>query len=155
MSEGFRGKTYFLSNFYKHSYYLPNLQAMVLSSEHGFNAMKTTDIEEQSWVLAASTPNEAKRRGRKVTLRPDWDSGYRIEAMRLNLEAKFEDPKLRKALLATGDDTLVEYNTWHDNYWGICTCSKHGVNSNGVNMLGKLLMEERTRLTKLAAKENS
>ena len=58
---------------------------------------------------------------------------------------KFQIPELRDKLLATGDANLVEGNTWHDNYWGICTCSKC-INSpvvDGKNKLGTILMKVR------------
>ncbi len=38
---------------------------------------------------------------------------------------------------STGE--IVEYNHWHDNFWGDCLCDrcKH---IDGENMLGKMLM---------------
>ena len=44
----------------------------------------------------------------------------------------------------TGDAELIEGNTWHDNYWGVCSCSK--CNGRGKNRLGKLLMKVREEL---------
>ena len=42
-------------------------------------------------------------------------------------------------LLATGEEYLVEGNTWGDKYWGVCG----GI---GLNHLGKLLMQVRDEL---------
>jgi predicted NAD-dependent protein-ADP-ribosyltransferase YbiA (DUF1768 family) len=42
-------------------------------------------------------------------------------------------------LLETKDATLIEGNTWGDQYWGVCA----GV---GENHLGKLLMQIRSEL---------
>ncbi len=52
------------------------------------------------------------------------------------LRIKFTIPTLRERLLATGDQTLIEGNTWGDTYWGVC----RGV---GLNNLGTLLMQVR------------
>ena len=43
---------------------------------------------------------------------------------------------LKERLLKTGKEELVEGNTWHDNYWGNCTCEKCK-NIAGQNKLGK------------------
>lgn len=55
------------------------------------------------------------------------------------LRKKFSDDKLRSMLLATGEEYLVEGNTWGDKYWGVCG----GI---GLNHLGKLLMQVRDEL---------
>lgn len=59
--------------------------------------------------------------------------------MRDLLDLKFADPALAALLLATGDADLVEGNDWGDRFWGVC-------DGAGANMLGRLLMELRTRL---------
>jgi len=59
--------------------------------------------------------------------------------MKSCLQEKFSDPLLRKKLLATGNATLIEGNTWGDTYWGVCK-------GKGQNKLGKLLMELRSEL---------
>ena len=64
--------------------------------------------------------------------------------MRTLLRKKFSMPELREKLLATGDTTLIEGTTWHDNYWGVCSCEKCG--GRGKNRLGELLMEIREEL---------
>lgn len=78
------------------------------------------------------------------------DAMYQVE------KAKFmQDEKLKKQLLATGDEELVEENTWHDNYWGICICNKcmqaraHcNYDESTSNQLGKILMKVREELRK-------
>ena len=64
------------------------------------------------------------------------------------LIAKFtQNPSLKEQLLDTGDVELIEGNTWHDNYWGNCTCSKcSGI--IGRNQLGKTLMNIREEIRK-------
>lgn len=63
--------------------------------------------------------------------------------MEQGLKLKFRNRKLAEALLATGDAELIEGNTWCDNIWGNCTCSKCA-KTPGENRLGKLLMEIRS-----------
>jgi predicted NAD-dependent protein-ADP-ribosyltransferase YbiA (DUF1768 family) len=47
-------------------------------------------------------------------------------------------------LLATGDRDLIEGNTWHDNFWGVCSCPKCTFPPiPQTNWLGKILVEER------------
>ena len=75
--------------------------------------------------------------GRRVKLRPDWEN-VKNEVMRELLMVKFGSGKLREWLLATGDEKLVEGNTWHDNYWGSCICPR--CRNRGRNELGKTLM---------------
>ncbi len=95
-------------------------------------------------VLEAPTPGESKRRGRRVTLRPDWDTGGRVLAMQQVLRAKFApDTALSAELAATGQLRLVETNHWHDQFWGDCTCPRHA-DLPGTNMLGELLMAIRS-----------
>lgn len=59
------------------------------------------------------------------------------------LICKFGNPELRKILLSTGDEELVEDTTsWHDNIWGNCDCPRCR-NIPGQNLLGKALMQVR------------
>lgn len=135
----FRGRLAFLSNFDTTRFYVPVLDAVAPSGEHAFNALKTTDPSEQLQVLAATTPQDAKRRGRRVALLAGWNEGARVWAMQRVLMAKFAVPPLAERLMATDGTALVETNVWHDQFWGSCICPRHaGV--PGVNMLGELLM---------------
>jgi predicted NAD-dependent protein-ADP-ribosyltransferase YbiA (DUF1768 family) len=68
----------------------------------------------------------------------------RDAVMRQALEIRWSREPYRSRLLATGDEQLVERTTWHDTYWGICTCPKHG--GVGENMLGRLLVQVRSQL---------
>ena len=86
-------------------------------------------------------PSEAKRTGRKVKLRPDWED-VKINEMRNIVRAKFsQNPELAEKLIQTGDAHLEEGNTWGDRTWGT-------VNGSGQNLLGKILMEIRETLKK-------
>lgn len=127
----FRGPYWFLSNFYKHDVNLTN--------EHLYQAMKTSDWRQQIVVLSASSPGEAKKLGRLVTLRPDWEE-IKDDVMLELLRLKFsKGKKERHWLQDTRDAELTEGNTWGDRYWG-------KVNGQGKNMLGKLLMQVRQEI---------
>ena len=90
-------------------------------------------------VLTKPNPSEAKRLGRRVRLRSDWEQ-VKYDVMLDVVRAKFnQHPDLAQKLLATGDEELVEGNDWGDTYWGVC-------NGRGKNMLGKILMRVRAEL---------
>lgn len=112
--------------------------------EHYFQAMKTTDLKQRQWIANAPTPGEAKRRGRSVELRPDWED-IKEEVMLEGLRLKFKIPAMRETLLSTQSAELVEGNWWHDNTWGDCSCDACK-DIEGKNMLGKLLMKVRAEL---------
>lgn len=133
---GFHGENRFLSNFsYSDIVYEDQLYPTV---EHAFQAAKTLDLQDRYLISMASTPGMAKREGRQVQLRPDWEE-IKLEVMAKLLRLKFADPELKQLLLATGDDYLEETNTWNDTYWGVC-------NGVGENHLGRLLMMVREEL---------
>lgn len=129
----------FLSNFYESEIEFEGI--VYPTNEHFFQAMKTLNIDERRAIANALTPGKAKRMGRRVTLRSDWEE-VKEEVMFLGLCLKFADDQLADWLLETGDEELVEGTTWHDNEWGNCTCEKCK-NIPGKNRLGKLLMRVR------------
>jgi N-glycosidase YbiA len=130
--KGFSGQYRFLSNFY------PSMIYKYPTVEHFYQAMKTHDQELRSRIAACTTPGEAKRMGRNLDLRKDWED-IKNDVMHLGLRIKFSDSALATRLLATGDEYLEETNTWGDTYWGVC-------DNVGLNMLGKLLMLLREEL---------
>jgi predicted NAD-dependent protein-ADP-ribosyltransferase YbiA (DUF1768 family) len=80
--------------------------------EHAFQASKTSNPEEQEEIRLAVTPTIAKRLGRKVRLRPNWEV-EKLDVMEALLKIKFRDPQLAGKLKDTGTAFLVE-----GNYWG-------------------------------------
>jgi len=131
----------FLSNYYPSIFIYEGIEYP--KNEHFFQAMKTLNIDERKEIAACETPGKAKRMGRRVQLRPDWED-VKIDIMRKGLEMKFSIPELKTKLLATNDEELVEGTTWHDQTWGICTCEK--CRGQGKNLLGQLLMEIRNSI---------
>jgi len=136
--DSFRGEFAFLSNFFEQPIEVAG--AVYPTAEHAFQAMKTRETSEQYHVQTAPTPASAKARGKKVTLREDWDTA-RFAEMETVLREKFRDPALQAKLLATGDRELIEGNTWRDTTWGAVR-TKDGA-WKGRNTLGKLLMKLR------------
>lgn len=139
----FSGDLAFLSNFDDTPFHVASL-GVVATAEHAFNALKSTDPQQRAWVIGAPSASEAKKRGRRVALRPDWDFGGRVQAMQRVLVAKFAVPALNERLIATGTLHLIETNGWCDIFWGACFCPQHQA-VPGVNMLGELLMALRAR----------
>jgi len=133
----FSGEFSFLSNFYECLITLDGKEYS--STEHAFQAAKTLLEKERSKIRKADTPGKAKRLGKLVKLRKDWES-VKVGVMRELVLQKFtRHQDLREKLLATGDAELIEGNTWGDRYWGT-------VDGQGKNWLGKILMEVRKQL---------
>lgn len=136
--ESFTKENAFLSNF--HPCPIEYQGTVYPTIEHAFQAAKTDSSEERERIQKALTPVDAKRRGRRVTLREGWDM-LRIDVMHELLRIKFSDRQMAGMLLETGNDKLVEGNWWNDRFWGVCK-------GKGENNLGKLLMQVRDELRK-------
>lgn len=120
---------------------LPTWGQTYANNEAAFQAQKTCCAKEQQQfsIFRLHNPAEAKKRGKKLTLRPDWDK-VKIFLMYEICMCKFmQNPELRDALLATGNSLLIEGNTWGDYFWG-------KVNGHGENHLGLILMDVREKL---------
>ena len=142
MIDKFDGQYAFLSNFHLTPLVYRNMR--FTSSEAAFQSQKTTDPEEMQKYCDLA-PGASKRKGREVKLRDNWDI-IKDQIMYEVCYAKFsQNPNLMMQLLDTGDEELVEGNTWHDNTWGNCVCQKCQ-DIPGRNMLGMLLMELRTEI---------
>ena len=115
------------------------------SVEAAFQSQKSTDDTEIE-KFTTMTAREAKRAGRSVKLRPDWEE-VKLDVMYEACLAKFSQHEyLKDALLSTGDEEIIENTTaWHDNIWGNCECSRC-INREGKNLLGKTLMKVRSTL---------
>jgi len=134
--DSFTGSHEFLSNFSHSPIEIDGIAYQTV--EHAFQAHKTLDPDDRRAVAAQSTPGWAKKAGRALDLRSDWEE-VKVDVMRSCLELKFAPGgDLARRLDETGDVQLVEGNTWGDTYWGVCG----GV---GENVLGQLLMERREK----------
>lgn len=142
----FDGEYAFLSNFYEHPIEINGVTYK--STEHAFQAMKATNKADHDLIVNAQTPGQAKRLGKKIQLRSDWED-IKYIVMQDILRVKFASPELGQLLMATGDATLIEGNTWHDNLWGNCTCPRCA-DKVGKNWLGNILMGVRQDLIQLS-----
>lgn len=139
---GFQGEYRFLSNFAECPGFHVYLDEVSYPSvEYAYQAAKTLDLAEKESIRKALTPVCAKRLGRKVTIRPDWDL-VKLKIMEDLLRQKFSHYVFKHLLKQTKYLELVETNLWHDNFYGDCVCSKCK-NILGENNLGKLLMKIR------------
>ena len=130
----FRDEYFFLSNFYPVEIKLDGI--VYPNAEAAFQAQKTLDVEERRNFSMLKNPVQAKRLGRKVKLRDDWEE-VKLDIMTEVISQKFlQHPHLIEMLLQTGDEELVEGNKWGDRFWGVCK-------GKSENHLGKILMKIR------------
>jgi ribA/ribD-fused uncharacterized protein len=133
----FRYDFFFLSNFYNAP--IEHEGIVYQNNEAAFQAQKCVDIKDRE-RFANISPSDAKRLGRRVELRKDWEQ-VKVSIMTEIVREKFQqNPDLADKLLATGNAHLEEGNTWGDRIWGT-------VNGQGANMLGKILMQVREELS--------
>ena len=133
----FRNEHFFLSNFYEAPVTYDGLTYQ--NNEAAFQAQKCADPKERD-AFTAMNPSEAKRAGRRVQLRKDWEQ-IKVSVMADIVKAKFEqNSDLADRLLATGDAYLEEGNDWGDRIWGT-------VNGKGANCLGIILMDVREKIS--------
>jgi len=133
----------FLSNFYYQDIEFDG--HVYLSAEHLFQAIKSEDIDVRAEIRGLATPRQAKKMGRAITLRKDWEE-IKDVVMYIVVDEKFKQNERLHTMLAnkTAGYDLVEGNWWHDNYWGDCSCDKCK-DVLGQNKLGKILMKVRTK----------
>jgi ribA/ribD-fused uncharacterized protein len=135
----FRDEYAYLSNMFPAPFVLPHYHLDIemewLTVEHYYQAAKTINPDEIINIRFAPSGKAAKGIGKNVTLIHDWDN-IKIEVMEKGLTEKFKIPILRKRLISTDPEEIVEINHWHDHFWGMC-------NGHGDNNLGKLLMKIR------------
>ncbi len=136
MIDCFKGKYYFLSNFYDAPVEFAGLH--FLNNEAAFHAQKTVN-EFERVRFTQLDPSKAKKLGRSIHLRDDWEQ-IKVNVMHEICRAKFlQNPDLARQLVATNNEILIEGNTWGDKFWGQC-------NGVGENNLGKILMQIRDEL---------
>jgi hypothetical protein len=131
----FRGEYAFLSNMTSSRVTVDDKEYPTI--EHAFQASKTTNKEEREQVRRAETPIEAKRIGRKITLRKDWHE-VKDQIMYELCKQKFNKEPF-KSMLIKVTEPIIEENTWGDRYWGIC-------NGTGLNKLGCIISKIKEEL---------
>jgi hypothetical protein len=160
MITSFTGEHEFLNSFHEDSFPMPAARAVFKSPggtdrwwfnsrEHAFQAAKATSYADMLRVLNTPSPYQAKRAGRVIQCRQDWEQVKRVVMMECMLAQFTCLGHLGDQLRATGDAVLVEGNTWNDTYWGAVHHGKQGlpfwqvpggIHYYGHNWLGRLLM---------------
>lgn len=129
----FRNYFEFLSNMFPAPIKLGNVT--YTCAEAAFQAAKMQN-KSMRHIFAGLTGKEAKALGRRISLRPDWET-IKLDVMRWVVKEKFEqNPELKLRLFRLIKDDLIEGNSWGDTFWGVC-------DGKGQNWLGKILMEYR------------
>lgn len=135
----FNNQFRFLSNFWPYEVVLDHIRYRTV--EHAYQAAKTLSIVERDIINKLATPGQAKRYGKRVTLRKDWNV-IKIPVMIDLIQQKFsKESALAYKLIETYPLEIEEGNTWGDTFWGIC-------NDKGQNHLGIILMKQREFLMK-------
>lgn len=135
----FRRDYFWLSNMYENPIEISG--QTFTCAEAAFQAHKVERSPYAEWGEGFTGINgyEARKLGRKVRLCKDWED-IKDDVMHFVVKEKFiQHPGLRKLLFDTGNEELVEINSWGDTYWGVC-------NGEGENRLGKILMRVREEL---------
>ena len=133
----FSGKFQFLSNFYP-CIVVGYDGKEYTSVEHAYQAAKSLKLSDKELIAKQTTAADAKKAGKRVQLRPDWES-IKLKVMMELIINKFSNGQLRLLLLGTGNEESVEGNDWNDTFWGVC-------NGIGENWLGEILMNVREHL---------
>jgi ribA/ribD-fused uncharacterized protein len=147
MIDRFDGRYNFLSNFYSvkiehQGIKYPTLEhyyvSMKVKNDQQIDGKYITMIDCRELIAKMPDPGKVKQFGKIIKVRRDWND-VKLDVMLWGVREKFKQEDLKQMLLDTGEQELVEGNTWNDTYWGICR-------GEGQNNLGKILMKVRTEL---------
>lgn len=133
----FQGSYRFLSNFYPASVYYDRRKYRTV--EHAYQAAKTLDMQSREMIYNSATPAEAKRLGKLVSIRENWNDIKIFTMFDLVYQKFYVHEELGILLLKTKDFQLIEGNNWNDTFWGVCQ-------GKGSNYLGQILMQVRSIL---------
>jgi len=131
--KGFTGEYRWLSNFWPSPFEFNNYAWPTV--EHAYVAHKAHPgrLKNVYGTVIDMTPGQAKRYGRTIKIRNDFDMIKLYLMQALQYRKYTENEELLQKLLATGSREIEETNTWGDTFWGVCD----GV---GDNHLGKIIM---------------
>jgi len=124
---------------------------VIRTSEALYQAMKFPDLKEvQMDIIGQRYAGRAIERSRYYdslnNKRTDWDK-IKVDVMRWCLHIKLAQnwDKFSTLLFRTGELTLIEGSP-DDRFWGAVKFDKKQKTREGVNMLGRLLMELRQEI---------
>lgn len=129
--ESFQGDNRWLSNFYPCTVTLEGITYP--STENAYQAMKCENTADRLKFVDIPA-GKAKRLGRKIEVRKDWES-VKEDVMNQLLAIKFSQDFFKQKLLNTGDAEIQEGNAWGDLFWGVDI-----ITGEGKNKLGKRIM---------------
>lgn len=133
----FTGEYAFLSNF--HPSRIIVFSRNYPTVEHAYQALKCKHEHEHNYIQQLATPGQAKRAGRRVVMKEDWQN-LKYSIMLTCVTAKFtQHIELTMKLVNTSPSHLEEGNDWGDTLWGT-------VDGVGDNLLGNILMLVRNNL---------
>ncbi|MBO9428802.1 NADAR family protein [Sulfitobacter sp. R18_1] len=148
---GLQGPYRFLSNF--HSARVTMYGVEFPTNEHAYQAAKMPQRDllrtQEEWLkdlkafAQIETAKKAKRAGRTLRMRDDWDEVKYGIMLELTRRKYVRHPLLAGKLLNTGTAYIWELNDWDDTYWGVI---EEGGKLIGENNLGKILMQVRKEL---------
>jgi ribA/ribD-fused uncharacterized protein len=127
------------SNFSPHSIEFDGI--LFPTAEHAFHAAKFDDPTIKSEIQHSRSPLEAYTLGKKYKdkRRGNWDDIKLDTLYQIMVEKVAQHTEVKDALLATGNEEIVEDNP-NDDYWG------NGADGKGQNQTGKILMRIREEL---------
>lgn len=131
----FRDEYAFLSNMYYTK--IPYEGLIYPSVENAYQASKCIN-EKDKISFQTYTPVEAKRAGKKVQMKEDFNDN-RIKIMQELIDIKFINNTNLAQRLTSITEPIIEENTWNDTFWGIC-------NGIGENNLGKCLENTKQKI---------
>lgn len=132
----FRDEYWFLSNFYPVEIECAGLKFKCVES--AFQAYKCANVEDRKLFVNLNGA-EAKKLGRKIPMRKDWED-IKVKVMyRLVMQKFNRNPSLLNQLKDI-KGIIIEDNTWNDTFWGMC-------NGKGRNTLGVILTAVRNELS--------
>ena len=112
-----------------------------MSVENAYQFAKAESDKDKQTMLSAYNPVDARRLGRRIKVREDWED-VKLIIMKSLVRQKFIlNTDLRNKLISTGIEEIQEGNTWGDKFWGVDLHS--GV---GENRLGKIIMDIRKEI---------
>jgi ribA/ribD-fused uncharacterized protein len=109
------------------------------SVENAYQAAKCNEPDDMMRFVNI-TAGQAKRLGRQIEMRPDFDV-VKLAIMEYLVRQKMYQNPFKDMLIATGHAIIEEGNTWGDKFWGVDL--RTGV---GENHLGIIIMNIRAEL---------
>ena len=136
----FRGEYNWLSNFYDCTVTYDGCEFK--SVEHAYLYAKSPKDPDWLRYCLKETASIVKRKSKSIDIRGDWDD-VKLDIMYDLLIQKFNQEPFKTKLIETGEQNIIEGNSWGDEYWGV----NLSVQPNyGENHLGRIIMKIRKKI---------